>query len=137
MRRLGIPLNIGGGRPLGTGINTKEWGLDWEEMKRQEEAEYIQKIQRKRERCVGPHDTGLPCVCGAANIIDHAEDYRPRTDPSQMRFGPDQRTPRQKYEQLAFTHAYWCETCGLAYKNSVIEAVRGYIPPENLPEPSP
>lgn len=107
-------------------------GMDESRQRRQ--AEVTQRLARMRVEAVGNFDTGLPCVCGKAQVIDHATerdpDYRPRyTD---VRFGP-QPPDDEKIRLFRVFHKYWCDECGLEYKNSVIEGKRGYTPREKRP----
>ena len=75
--------------------------------------------------------TGLTCVCGA-EIIDHA---RGEKDGSSVRSAHEQimgpgPTLREQIDSLSVYHSYWCGTCGLLYRDTVIETIRGYIPLE-------
>lgn len=127
-------LNIGGGKPLSEGFNTRELGMDYAAMQRSEEEEFAAKLAHLRTHCIGNFKTNLRCAC-KAYITDHATEHDPDERRSQrdMRMGPGH-TVREKVERFRPHHRYWCDACGLKYESAVIEGSRGWVPYERRPD---
>jgi hypothetical protein len=75
--------------------------------------------QRRRREVLGEFDTGIRCKGHGrtATVIDHA------TDNSQP-------APALPPDVFGVSHGYWCDQCGLPYRNEVIEGKLGYVPRE-------
>ncbi len=127
-------LNIGGVGPLSEGIDTREFGMDHVAIAKHAEQELSAKLEYRRAHWIGTFDTELPCACGQT-IMDHAvtKDPNHRVSANEIRFGP-QPPLREQLERFKPYHCYWCDDCGLTYKETVIEGVRGYVPREKRAE---
>ncbi len=90
--------------------------------------QYSRALDALRQRAVGVFDTGLRCICGNHNIMDHVTETSSRrtsSDRGVIGPGPDH---HDRLEAFRVRHGYWCEGCGAVYHESVIEGVRGYKP---------
>ncbi len=94
---------------------------------RAKEIQAQEELKEKRERYVGTFDTNLRCACKDANVMDHATEHHPDLFKPEYRRGL---TSEDILELFCVYHSYWCDTCGVIYKQSVIEGARGYIPRE-------
>ena len=97
---------------------------------------YSRKLAELREKLLGIIDTQLPCVCGKGNVMDHASDTNPNPPPRSIqdsRFGPGP-DHRERLEAFHVYHEYYCNKCGLSYRNDIVEKERAYLPLEKTPE---
>lgn len=78
---------------------------------------FQRKLDSFLKRHVGSFDTELRCLCGKANIVDHAT---AGAVPEKQHHDPDEPMPEIR-------HDYYCDHCGLTYKSDVIEGRRGYV----------
>lgn len=123
-------LTVGGGEPFFEGFDTRELGMDYAAIKRREEDELTAKLAHLRKHCIGNFKTNIRCHC-PAYITDHATERDPdrHVSLSEVRMGPPP-SLREQVEAFRPHHRYWCDACGLMYKASVIEGVRGWVPLE-------
>lgn len=84
---------------------------------------------------IGNFDTGIRCQgreC-SANVIDHASERRPIADALQelahIRIEPV-RFKHKEFRGYGIRHVYFCNSCGITYRNEVIEGPLGYVPRE-------
>lgn len=109
--------------------------IDWKSVSRKYDDEARAELAEKERKFLGTFDTGLPCNCGKANIMDHATAHDTKAPPRRIqdiRFGspPDIRSQNKSFRVF---HAYSCDVCGVEYRNDVIEGVREYVPLEQRP----
>ncbi len=92
--------------------------------------QYSRALDALRQRAVGVFDTGLRCICGNHNIMDHAAEAASRSVHGSTRDmvcgpGPDH---AERFSSFRVHHSYYCSGCGLTYRVAVIEGVREYKP---------
>lgn len=107
--------------------------FDWRKVSRKYDDEARAELAEKERKFLGNFDTGLPCNCGKANIMDRATAHDTKAPPRSIRdvqFGPPPDIRSQNVNFRVF-HAYSCDACGVEYRNDVIEKTRGYVPRES------
>jgi hypothetical protein len=98
---------------------------------------YSETLDIVEKKYLGVFSTELKCSCGE-NIMDHATKHGPDVPPSHPRdahFGPSPDWQEQLQRFQVF-HDYYCDSCGLEYRRTVIEGALRYQPLEKR-EPIP
>ncbi len=79
-----------------------------------------------REKYTGAFNTGILCICGKGNIVDHAtERYTKEPLTPHTVIGPGA-SHQEILDRFLVEHSYWCEECGVPRVKSVVRGALGY-----------